>query len=160
MLVHCFICLSARVEFKFEFEFNRLSGVEIEIERSGVRKKPKPSQTSPTTQPARPTPSLLAQTLAPAQPATSSSSHPRGPSNSPGPASRSPASRALPRPGSPRVRLTGNGPPVSVVFSPFLPSSPRRTPLLRPTPAPLARPCSVYHSNPADQPVSLRTPSF
>ena len=38
MLVHCFICLSARVEFKFEFEFNRLSGVEIEIERSGVRK--------------------------------------------------------------------------------------------------------------------------
>ena len=38
MLVHCFICLSARVEFKFEFEFNRLSSVEIEIERSGVRK--------------------------------------------------------------------------------------------------------------------------
>ena len=32
-----FIGLSARVEFKFEFEFNRLSGVEIEIDKERRR---------------------------------------------------------------------------------------------------------------------------
>ena len=37
MLVHCSFYLSARVEFKFEFEFNRLSGVEIEIDKERRR---------------------------------------------------------------------------------------------------------------------------
>ena len=40
MLVHCFICLSARVEFKFMFEFNSLSEVwKPEKEKKRERKR-------------------------------------------------------------------------------------------------------------------------
>ena len=55
MLVHCFICLSARVEFKFKFEFNSLSEaqkLEIEI---GKERNPKSNPGNPAPQLAGPT---------------------------------------------------------------------------------------------------------